>query len=34
MDKGKIVEFDAASNLMANTQSVFWGMAKDAGLAG
>lgn len=32
LDKGYIVEFDSPSNLLQNKQSIFYGMAKDAGL--
>lgn len=33
LDKGKIVEFDTPTNLIANQDSVFYGMHKDAGLS-
>ncbi|KAF5286638.1 hypothetical protein FQA39_LY16212 [Lamprigera yunnana] len=32
LDKGNIVEFDSPSNLLQNKQTIFYGMAKDAGL--
>lgn len=32
LDKGQIVEFDTPENLLKNTKSIFFGMAKDAGL--
>lgn len=32
LDNGMICEFDTPTNLLANTLSVFYGMAKDAGL--
>ncbi|XP_031350249.1 multidrug resistance-associated protein 1 isoform X4 [Photinus pyralis] len=32
LDKGDIVEFDSPSNLLQNKHSIFYGMAKDAGL--
>lgn len=32
LDTGKIAEFDSPANLMQNKNSVFFGMAKDAGL--
>ena len=32
MDKGEVAEFDTPSNLLANHQSKFYAMAKDAGL--
>jgi len=32
LDKGKVAEFDAPATLLANNQSVFHGMAKDANL--
>ncbi|OXA42540.1 Multidrug resistance-associated protein 1 [Folsomia candida] len=32
LDKGQIVEFDSPENLMAHTTSMFYSMAKDAGL--
>jgi ABC-type multidrug transport system fused ATPase/permease subunit len=33
LDAGKIAEFDTPQNLLADKKSVFYGMAKDAGLA-
>lgn len=32
LDKGQIIEFDTPNNLLQNKKSVFYGMAKDAGL--
>ena len=32
LDKGEIAEFDAPSALLKNKQSIFYGMAKDAGI--
>lgn len=32
LDKGYIVEFDSPPNLLQNRNSIFYGMAKDAGL--
>ena len=32
MDKGEIVEFDTPANLLQNTGSTFYAMAKDAGV--
>ena len=32
LDKGKIVEFDTPENLLSNDISIFYGMAKEAGL--
>ena len=32
LDKGKVKEFDSPKNLLNNKTSVFYGMAKDAGL--
>ncbi|XP_018335867.1 multidrug resistance-associated protein 1 isoform X1 [Agrilus planipennis] len=32
LDKGCVMEFDTPKNLMYNKQSIFYGMAKDAGL--
>lgn len=34
LDKGKIVEFDAPNTLLQKKTSIFYGMAKDAGLVG
>ena len=33
LDAGKVKEFDSPDNLMAKKDSIFYGMAKDAGLA-
>ena len=33
LDAGKIAEFDNPQSLLANKSSIFYGMAKDAGLA-
>ncbi|CAG7725610.1 unnamed protein product, partial [Allacma fusca] len=33
LDKGEIREFDSPNNLMQDTSTIFFGMAKDAGLA-
>jgi len=33
LDKGEVREFDTPSNLLRNKNSIFFGMAKDAGLA-
>lgn len=33
LDKGKVKEFDAPNVLLQNSESVFYSMAKDAGLA-
>ena len=33
LDQGKISEFESPENLMANKESIFYGMAKNAGLA-
>lgn len=33
LDKGKVVEFDSPATLVANTESVFYGMHKDAGMS-
>ena len=32
LDKGEVKEFDKPDTLLKNTDSVFYGMAKDAGL--
>ena len=32
LDKGTIAEFDSPTNLLADPQSIFHGMAKDAGI--
>ena len=32
LDKGLLVEFDSPENLLASKSSIFYGMAKDAGL--
>ena len=32
MDKGMVAEFDSPKALLANTQSIFYAMAKDANL--
>ncbi|CAF0762037.1 unnamed protein product [Brachionus calyciflorus] len=32
LDKGKLVEFDSPANLLSNNKSIFYSMAKDAGL--
>jgi len=34
LDKGEIREFDTPANLMKNKQTIFYGMAKDAGISG
>jgi ABC-type multidrug transport system fused ATPase/permease subunit len=34
LDKGKVAEFDTPPNLLSNKNSIFYGMAKDAGIAG
>lgn len=33
LDAGRVVEFDPPNDLLANRNSVFFSMAKDAGLA-
>ena len=33
LDNGRIVEYDPPSELLANRKSLFFSMAKDAGLA-
>jgi ATP-binding cassette subfamily C (CFTR/MRP) protein 1 len=32
LDKGEVSEFDTPSNLLRDKKSLFYGMAKDAGL--
>lgn len=32
LDNGEIIEFDSATNLLVNSNSQFYSMAKDAGL--
>lgn len=32
MDKGMVAEFDSPKNLLSNTQSIFYSMAKEANL--
>ena len=32
LDKGGIAEFDTVQNLLANKNTIFYGMAKDSGL--
>ena len=32
LDQGRIAEFDTPDNLLADKQSIFYGMAKNAGL--
>lgn len=34
LDKGMIAEFDTVDSLMSNKDSIFYGMAKNAGLTG
>lgn len=33
LDQGKLMEFDSPKKLLENKLSLFYGMAKDAGLA-
>ena len=33
LDQGRIAEFNSPSKLLADKSSIFYGMAKDAGLA-
>ena len=33
LDQGKIAEFSSATELLKDKKSIFYGMAKDAGLA-
>ena len=33
LDQGKVAEFNTVKSLLANRKSIFYGMAKDAGLA-
>ena len=33
LDQGKIAEFESPQDLLKNKNSIFYGMAKDAGLA-
>ena len=33
LDAGQIAEFDTPQNLLADKKTIFYGMAKDAGLA-
>ena len=33
LDAGQIAEFESPQDLLANKRSIFYGMAKDAGLA-
>ncbi len=33
LDNGRIVEFDSPAKLLADSKTVFYSMAKDAGLA-
>lgn len=32
LDKGMMAEFDSPASLLENTEGIFYGMAKDAGL--
>ena len=32
LDQGRIAEFDTPEHLLANSESIFYGMAKNAGL--
>lgn len=34
LDKGMIAEFDTVDSLLSNKESIFYGMAKNAGLVG
>lgn len=34
LDKGMIAEFDTVDSLMSNKDSIFYGMAKNAGISG
>jgi ABC-type multidrug transport system fused ATPase/permease subunit len=33
LDKGEIAEFDTPSNLLRDKKTIFYGMAKDAGVS-
>jgi ABC-type multidrug transport system fused ATPase/permease subunit len=33
LEQGKIVEFDTPQSLLADANSIFYGMAKDAGIS-